>query len=217
MHTESDPANPRGLERPPLDLDRIERIARARAAADANGVIAQHIAPMNDHEWPAALVALLLDDDALSAMTPAPLSGAMAGESIPELFDLEAGAEWPDDEALDLYETSYRETYTHTLEKEALDLLKDEARSWQSEVRESLWLEQQDIKRRLKAIDSLCGTEHGGIYTNASRQWLRSHGDHVIDQPAVDGWLDALDLLDRYYKRDLDLLELYYSEANRRD
>lgn len=38
---------------------------------------------------------------------PAPLSGEWAGESIPELFDLAPGEEWPDDDALADYEDGF--------------------------------------------------------------------------------------------------------------
>ena len=38
---------------------------------------------------------------------PAPLSGEWAGESIPELFDLAPGEEWPDEDALADYEDGF--------------------------------------------------------------------------------------------------------------
>ena len=38
---------------------------------------------------------------------PAPLSGEMGGESIPEIFDLGVHDRWPGDDVLDAYEQGY--------------------------------------------------------------------------------------------------------------
>jgi hypothetical protein len=46
---------------------------------------------------------------------PAPLSGEWAGESIPEVFDLAPGEEWPDEDALADYESGFTDGWWDTV------------------------------------------------------------------------------------------------------
>jgi hypothetical protein len=48
---------------------------------------------------------------AILDLCPSPLSGEWAGESIPELFGIPVGGEWPTDEEQDEYENAYRAAY----------------------------------------------------------------------------------------------------------
>jgi hypothetical protein len=50
-------------------------------------------------------------DPAVMDQCPAPLSGEWAGESIPELFGLAPGEEWPDDDELADYESGFSDGF----------------------------------------------------------------------------------------------------------
>lgn len=52
-------------------------------------------------------------DPVVMDLMPAPLSGEYAGESISELFDLDIGEAWPDEETLTEYEIAFSEAYWH--------------------------------------------------------------------------------------------------------
>jgi hypothetical protein len=54
---------------------------------------------------------------------PAPLSGEWAGQSIPELFGLAIGAEWPTDEELNNYEDHYYDGWWAGIREVATDWL----------------------------------------------------------------------------------------------
>lgn len=54
-------------------------------------------------------------DPAVMDRCPAPLSGEWAGESIPELFDLAPGEEWPDEDALADYESGFTDGWWDTV------------------------------------------------------------------------------------------------------
>lgn len=62
-----------------------------------------------------ALLALALEHDVLNEIItneitpiPSPLSGEWAGESIPELFGLEVGEDFPDEGELNAYEDNFQ-------------------------------------------------------------------------------------------------------------
>lgn len=44
-------------------------------------------------------------------LCPNPLSGELAGESIPEIFNLNVGENWPDEETLTEYEQGFQEGF----------------------------------------------------------------------------------------------------------
>lgn len=50
-------------------------------------------------------------DPAILDACPDPLSGEWAGESIPELFDIPIGGEWPADDDLTEYEDGFRDGF----------------------------------------------------------------------------------------------------------
>lgn len=50
-------------------------------------------------------------DPAVMDMAPAPLSGEWAGESIPEIFGLAVGEEWPDDDTLTEFEVEFSDAF----------------------------------------------------------------------------------------------------------
>lgn len=50
-------------------------------------------------------------DPAIMDLAPNPCSGEWAGESIPELFDLPVGADWPSDEEIIAYEDHFIECW----------------------------------------------------------------------------------------------------------
>jgi hypothetical protein len=54
-------------------------------------------------------------DPTVMDQCPAPLSGEWAGESIPELFDLAPGEEWPDEDALADYESGFADGWWNTV------------------------------------------------------------------------------------------------------
>lgn len=65
----------------------------------------------------AAILAGLEDGDPqVMDMMPAPLSGEMAGESIPEIFGLAVGEDWPTDGELAEYEDAYSLAFWDTVE-----------------------------------------------------------------------------------------------------
>lgn len=53
------------------------------------------------------------------------LSGEWAGESVPELFGLAVGEEWPDEETLDAFEAHYRTAYWAAFFKHLFDSVQE--------------------------------------------------------------------------------------------
>lgn len=59
------------------------------------------------------------EPETFDAFGPTPcISGEWAGESIPELFGLAVGEEWPCDAVLEEYEQEYLDAYWHAVESE---------------------------------------------------------------------------------------------------
>jgi len=65
-------------------------------------------------------------DPAVMDLMPACLSGEWAGESIPELFDLPAGAPWPSDDEQSEYENYFQLAFWGAATSRAIAILEED-------------------------------------------------------------------------------------------